>query len=177
MTKSCCWLHPHQTYSALLSRKATECAGSLVQQGASAEMFGERRRAPAEPGALLLEPGVSLGFILGLFYFFFLKVKLPGQLQQSLWKDRERCVTTGMGFVCKVRGCQKVLFIKEKKKEKNLPGPKLLLSLLWLQPSRADFSGRQFHCLISVQSHPLLRAQIPSRAGAVPQSRAALGYF
>lgn len=82
MTKSCCWLCPRQTYSALLSRKATERAGSLVQLGANAEMFGKCCHAPAEPGVLLLELDVSLFFIPVLF--FFLKVKLSGQLQQSL---------------------------------------------------------------------------------------------
>lgn len=42
---------------------------------------------------------------------------------------------------------------------------------------QSRFSGRQFHCLITVQSHPQFRAQIPSRAGAVSQSKAMLGYF
>ena len=78
MTKSCCWLCPRRTYSALLSRKATERAGSLVQLGANAEMFGQHCCAPTEPGVLLLELDVSLGFISVLF--FFLKVKLSGQL-------------------------------------------------------------------------------------------------
>lgn len=89
MTKSRCWLHPRQTYSALRSRKATERAGSLLQLGANAEMFGERCCAPAEPGVLLLELDVFWFWFLFFLnflsvFFFLLKVKLSGQLQQSL---------------------------------------------------------------------------------------------
>lgn len=69
MTKSRCWLRPRRTYSALLSRKATERAGSLVQLGANAEMFGEHCCTPAEPGVLPLELDVSLFFISVLFFF------------------------------------------------------------------------------------------------------------
>lgn len=70
MTKSRCWLHPRQSYSALRSRKATERAGSLLQLGANAEMFGERCCAPAEPGVLLLELDVFWFLFFGGFFLF-----------------------------------------------------------------------------------------------------------
>lgn len=84
MTGSCCWLRPCQTRSALLSEKATERAGSLVRPGASAEMFGERCRAPAELGVSPFEFDVVFFCFFPSVLFFLSKAKLSGRLQQSL---------------------------------------------------------------------------------------------
>lgn len=56
----------------------------------------------------------------------------------------------------------KGLVYKGKKKEKKSARAKIASVSVVFTAKQSRFSGRQFHCLITVQSHPQFRTQILS---------------